>query len=237
LSPTQQQFLDTKAEELDHLDAQLTTKIEGQSSDSVALRDTLIQTVEAAEAALNLTAQQYRTQILKPNEPLPDFFADFQRQYEVLKIDLRAPIPGTSAMNGMVAQLLYVQLQRRAQKPDVTHSGGDLTYPPAAVSVRKTMHDNEAAYKYVAKSGRVTFDARLSSVPTGAYVRYKKLIDNDFKDYSAPTDVPKVTLELATWIFEFRKDGCGEKPIIRRIDPYDDANPDISVEFSQCKQR
>ena len=101
-------------------------------------------------------------------------------------------------------------------------------------AARKVINDNAAAYRYVRNSGRITFDAKITSFPAGAHVRYKKLIDSDYKDYSAPTDIPRVTLELATWDFEFSKDGCTDKPS-RRIDPYEDTQPEISVEFRNCK--
>lgn len=235
LLPTQRQFLDTKIVQLEELDSQVTTRLAGNAADVPQVRDFLVQIVNTAEADLSATEAQYRVQIMKSQGELPAFFADFHLEYQALLTDLRAPIPGMSAERVPDVPLLYVQLNRRpAVDPGNAVKNLSGTYSSDVKSVRKTISDNANAYKYVKKSGRITFDARISSFPDGARIRYKKRIDSDFKDYSMPTDIPKVTLELATWVFEFRKDGCTDKPT-KEIDPYEDTDPDISVEFLHCK--
>ena len=230
LKPTDHQFFDTKIVELNNLDGQLLTKLNHNAADVPELRSFLIQTVRAADASLTVTERQYRLKIGKSSsDPSPGFFADFHREYEGLLVDLRAPIPGTKAQASTAPVLLYVQLKKRNPSDQQRGRG---TYPPAATAVRKTIADNTAVYKYVSTTGRISFDARFSSVPTGATVKYKKVIEDDYKDYSAPTDVPKVTLELAAWQFLFHMDGCTDRP--RRIDPWNDTTPDISVEFGRC---
>jgi hypothetical protein len=46
--------------------------------------------------------------------------------------------------------------------------------------------------------------------------------------------VTGASFELATWIFKFHKDGCTDEPSLR-IDPYQDIDPNISVEFTHCR--
>jgi len=230
LKPTDHQFFDTKIVELNNLDGQVLAKLNNSAADVPDLRRFLIQTVLAADAALTVTERQYRLQIMNSSsDSSPGFFKDFHREYEGLLVDLRAPIPGTKAQASAAPVLLYVQLKKRNPSDQQRGRG---TYPPAATAVRKTIADNAAVYKYVSTTGRISFDARFSSVPTGATVKYKKVIEDDYKDYSAPTDVPKVTPELAAWQFLFHMDGCTDQP--RRIDPWNDTTPDISVEFGRC---
>ena len=240
LTLTQKQFLSTKIAELGELDSQLTTRLERNASDTSQLRNFLINTVESAEKALDATEDEYSKQVMKSQGSLPAFFADFRAQYQALLTDLRAPIPGNAAQNSAMpdARLVYVrQLVRRPSDGHLPEPENlSNTYPPSATAVRKVITDNSAAYKYVRDTGRITFDAELTSVPPGARIRYKKLIDDVYQDYSSPTDVPHATFELATWIFVFHKDGCTDEPAAR-IDPYEDTNPDISVEFNHCKGR
>ncbi len=235
--PSQKQFLDTKAAQLSSLDSQLTTRLESGSSDGLDLRKFLSGIVRSAAAALDETENQYRSKILKADCPTPAFFADFRRQYEDLLVDLGAPIPGTAAWNTLPEHLVYVQLvQRGATKDSSVPQRRTGTFPPDAIAVKKLIDDNSAAYKYISKTGRITFTARIRSVPNGAQILYKKLIDDAYKDFSGATDIDRVELELATWIFTFRKEGCSDQPT-KRIDPYDDTGPDIAVEFTHCRMK
>jgi hypothetical protein len=178
--------------------------------------------------------------MLTVKDTSPAFFADFRAQYEALETELGAPIPGVGARIAPLsgAHLVYVgQLVTRATKGQSDRSG-DLgnTSPTIVTAVRKTINDNAAAYKYIKNSGRITFDAMLESYPSDAQIKYKKLIDDTFQDYSGHTKVEKATFELATWIFEFHKDGCTDEPVVR-IDPYEDMQPDVYVEFNHCHGR
>ena len=230
LSLTQRQFLETKAAQLSNLSSQLTTRLEGHAADLPALREYLAGVVQSAEDDLNRTEEQYREQIMKPQDKLPAFFADFRAQYQALLISLRAPIPGVAEVRPQLgAKLLYVQLKKRAPSEQLSN-----TWPSAATAVWNLIRDNISAYKYIKDSGRITFNARITSFPTGARIQYKKLIDDVFQDYSSPTDVSNASFELATWIFKFHKDDCKDEPVLR-INPYEDTDPEISVEFMHCE--
>jgi hypothetical protein len=230
LSLTQKQFLETKVAQLSDLNSQLNTRLEQNSADLPELRTFLIETVKQAEEALNVTEIQYRKQIMKSQGNPPAFFADFHAQYEALLVSLRAPIPGVA---NVVAQpkaaLLFVQLKKRGPIEQLVN-----TWPPAALAVWGTIKDNLKAYKYVKDTNRITFSAQLMSYPTGARVSYKKVIDEDYRDYSSPTNVTNASFELATWIFKFHKDGCTDVPALR-VDPYEDSQPVVSVEFMHCR--
>ena len=85
LSATQKQFFNTKIAELNKLDQELTTRIEGNTADLPELRQFLMRIVRSADQDLSTTEGQFREQILKsPGKPVPAFFADLHKQYQVL---------------------------------------------------------------------------------------------------------------------------------------------------------
>jgi hypothetical protein len=233
LSLSQKQFLDTKSEDLDDLIGRIDTKLQGHAMDSQGLRSFLSDIVSLARNDLLETESQYRKNILKPHGTMPAFFADFAYRYDALEADLKAPPPGMAfvAPSGAVT-LIAVQLEhRKGNGSDLPENLGT-TLSTDVIATRDTLKDNRAAYQR-AKDGMLTFEARIISHPDGARISYKKLIDADFRDYSSPTDVQSATFELATWIFVFHLEGCSDVPS-RRIDPYDDPRPRISVEFNHC---
>lgn len=230
LSLTQKQFLDTKIAQLETLKSQLSTRLEGHSANLPALREFLAQTVTSADEALTVTETQYREQIMKPQDKAPDFFADFHAQYKALLIDLKATTLGVSNTGAKPnATLMYVQLKKRNPSEQLSN-----TLPPAATAVWQLIKDNISAYKFIKSTGRITFSTRIASFPAGARISYKKLTDDEFRDYSSPTDVPNATFELATWIFKFHKEECTDEPVLR-INPYEDNSPEISAEFMHCR--
>lgn len=95
--------------------------------------------------------------------------------------------------------------------------------------------ENMKAYLTVKDTGRATFNARISSYPSGARIYYKQAINDQYLDYSSPTNVANATFDLAHWDFKFTKEGCTDEQL-RHIDPYQENDPaDISVEFLHCK--
>jgi hypothetical protein len=239
LSVTQKQFFDTKIAELNKLDQEITTRIERHAADLPELRTFLTQIVEHADRDLSVTQEQYREQILKSAEkPLPAFFADFHKQYQTLLVQLKAPIPGVGRTEniGNRAKLIYVQQLKRHVPPPEDLTG---TYPSSVRDVRSTISGNKAAYRLVKDTGRLTFPAVLTSHPTGAHILYKKLIDDDYSDYSGLTDV-KASFELATWNFIFRLEGCADE--VRQINPFnevfDEQHPvEVTAGFEHCRHR
>ena len=238
LSVTQKQFFDTKIAELNKLDQQITTRVENHAADLPELRQFLIQIVTSADRDLSVTGGQYREIVLKSAEkPLPAFFADFHKQYQTLLIQLRAPIPGLGRNEPLgQAKLVYVQ-QLKQRKPLPENLSG--TYPSSVKDTRSTMRDNRAAYRILKDTGRLTFPAVLTTHPTGAHIFYKKLIDDDYTDYSGVTDV-QASLELATWSFKFHLQGCTDE--IRQINPFnevfDDQHPvEVTAGFEHCRGR
>jgi hypothetical protein len=233
LTVSQRQFFDTKILELNGLSVQLTNHLEDGAADTPQLHGFLIQLVKSARAALDLTEQQYRTQIMKSEGKSPAFFADLRKQYDDLVLDLSNPAPGTTAGSARRPSLVPVQaqLQKRTPQTQPTNNRSG-TLPPSAGKVDSTLTDNAAAYKYVRTTGRLTFDATLKSLPTGASVQYREVLDSEFTDYSSLTNISGATFELATYIFKFSKAGCADRKL--RINPYQDPHPDIEVEFNDC---
>jgi hypothetical protein len=239
LTLTQKQFLETKAVELKDLSGQIDTRVEANGIDSADLRAFLGAIVHRAQTDLRATEQQYRSQILKPGDPLPTFFADFQRQYDALLIELKSPIPGTRADEYAPARLVYArqELKQRpltnTSRPGHNESG---TSPTIARATKQSIDDNAAAYRVVSSTGRVVFHARFSSLPTGATIYYRQAIEPDFQVWSSPTEVKDAELSLATFVFKFHKDGCDDEPVVT-VDPYADTNPYVSVEFRRCPKK
>jgi hypothetical protein len=232
LSLTQKQFLETKAAQLRNIDGELNARLEKSSADTPELRSFLMLTVIRADDALKATEDQYGQKFLKSGEAAPAFFDDFHAQYQDLLSTLKGPIIGAAGPQLRVsASLVLVQLKERNREG--AHSGA---LPTAAIAVLKVIKDNIAAYRYVKDSGRITFDAQLTSYPPGARISYRKATDgeNSYLDYSSPTNVAKATFELRSWVFKFHKDGCADDQI-RRIDPYEDTEPNVSVEFNHCR--
>lgn len=238
LSLTQTQFLDTKIDELDSLDGKLTTAIERNAADLRPLRDLLIGTVKSAEDALTVTERQYQ-QAMKPQDTFPVFFADFHAQYQALQVQLNAPIPGTGKASAQrTPTLLYVQQLKNRTPDQGTKKPENLsnTYPMAVSAVRQTLKDNSSAYRIVRDTGKDMFDAQFISIPTGALISYRKLIDKNFLDYSSSTDVRGATFHLAYWTFKLHKEGCTDDQI-KLINPFEDHHPVVSVEFSHCRAK
>jgi hypothetical protein len=239
LSLTQKQFLDTKVTELNDLSGQIDTRVEENGIDSVELRDFLAAIVEKAEADLLATERQYRTELLKPTDPLPAFFADFRRQYEALHVELKAPIPGTRASVEEPARLLYVQQTLKRRPPsEAPAKGRNLsgTSPAIARATKSTVDDNAAAYRIVNSTGRALFHAQFMSLPTGATLYYRQAILPEFNAWSSKTDISGADFELATFVFKFHKDECEDEPVVT-VDPYEDTHPVVSVEFRRCGKK
>jgi hypothetical protein len=237
LSLTQKQFLNTKATDLDQLERQIDKRLEGHARDDASLRAFLLQIVSEAQVALAATASQYK-QVMKPQEKLPAFFDEFKRDYADLISELNAPIPGHAELLDTPRLLLASQqLQSRSLQQAPTESRNLAgTIPMAAVAVKKPIGDNAAAYRLVSDTGRITFDASISSYPDGAHIQYKMALEKDYLTYSSQTNVPHVSLELATWDFKFRSDRCRDDQYFT-LDPYRDSDRRISVEFRDCKPR
>jgi hypothetical protein len=141
--------------------------------------------------------------------------------------------PAVAEHKDSVVNVRLVQHNRTNRANSVPRSSG--THSPDVVAVRQVVGDNAAAYRDVKTSGRITFEAQLESTPPGAVVKYKKLIDEDYKDYANPTNITDATLELATWTFKFIKAGCTDQPV-KVIDPYQNIHPDVTVYFSNCRR-
>jgi hypothetical protein len=109
-------------------------------------------------------------------------------------------------------------------------------FPQDAITVKDLLQDNRSAFRSGGE-GRVTFEIGFTSTPTGARIYYKKMIDDDYKDYPGLTDVQRAEFDLATTDFLFRRDGCKD-PVKYRLDPYQGPdNPVLPVVFHNCKRR
>ena len=231
LSLTQKQLLDTKIAEISDLENKMNSRLEEGHTDLPELRGFLAETVNSAEDDLAETASQYRKSVLKPGEPLPEFFGDLHAQYQSLLISINSPIPGTAA-SSTEGPLVLAQLKTRPP-------GGRLadTWPPIAEAVWNALKDHIGAFTFVKEHGTASFTTSIISYPPKANISYRRWIDDekDYVDYSDQTNVAKATFVLQRLIFKFHLEGCKDE--IKRIDPYQEDATKISVEFVHCKPR
>jgi hypothetical protein len=232
----QRHFFDTKVSDLEQLERRIDKQLQGHARDDANLRAFLLQIVKEAQDALDETARQY--QGVMKQKKLPEFFAEFRKDYEDLSSELNAPIPGHALLSG-TPRLLLVSQQLQPRPPQQGHveprnlAG---TVPIAAIAVKKTVGDNAGAYSYISETGRTTFDASVSSHPDGAQIQYKMALESGYLTYSSQTNVPHISLELATWDFKFHSDRCRDEQYFT-LDPYRDSERRISVEFKDCKPK
>ena len=108
-------------------------------------------------------------------------------------------------------------------------------YPAIVTAVRSVMGDNKAVYN-TAKSGRVNTVVSITSHPTGAHIQYRYSYETNYRDYSALTDVQRAQFELVSYTFKLHKDGCTDEPVFQ-LDPYQDPDPKVDIEFQGCRHR
>jgi hypothetical protein len=95
------------------------------------------------------------------------------------------------------------------------------------------VEDNAKAYRYVEETGGATFTTALMSIPAGARVAYRRTTQPNFTDYPTPTNVSIATFPMAYLLFRFHNENCGRDQFLR-IDPWDNPNAPITVEFTKC---
>jgi hypothetical protein len=240
LSLTQEQFLDTKIAQLNTLSSQIDTRVDADGRDTRELRNFLATIVDKAEADLTITEQEYQRVMLKPGESLPPFFADFHRKYISLHEELRAPIPGERANLNTEGHLIYVQqtLQKRspaANPPRSNNQSG--SFPIVATGVKSLVEENASTYRVVkARGSHPTFHATFESHPDGATLYYRPEFDPNFQTWSKPTDIDGADFPIGWYVFKFHRDDCLDEPV-RTINPGENTNPDVSVEFVRCKKK
>ena len=98
------------------------------------------------------------------------------------------------------------------------------------------VNDNASAYSIINSTGRALFHAQFMSRPTGATLYYRQAILPDFNAWSSKTDISGADFELATFVFKFHKDECQDEPVVT-VDPYENTNPIVSVEFTRCTKK
>jgi hypothetical protein len=189
---------------------------------------------------LTTTEKEYQRVILKPGESLPPFFADFHRKYGDLHAELRAPIPGERASLTTKVHLFYVQqpLQKRPPAPNLPPSNNRSGSRPIVVTgVKSLVQDNSSTYKTVkVQGGQPKFHATFESHPDGATLYYRPEFEPNFQTWAKPTNIDGADLPLGWYVFKFHRDDCQDEPV-RTIDPNENVNPDISVEFARCKKK
>ena len=232
--------METKVAQLNTLSSQIDTRVDANGQDTRELRNFLAGIVDKAEADLTTTEKEYQRVMLKSDESLPPFFADFHRKYSNLHAELRAPIPGEHANLTTQTHLAYVQLtlQKRppvAKPPSSNNQSG--SFPILATAVKSLVEDNASAYKIVKVRGsQPKFHATFESRPDGATLYYRPEFDPNFQTWSKPTNIDDADFPLGWYVFKFHRDDCQDEPV-RTINPNENVNPDISVEFVRCKKK
>ena len=181
------------------------------------------------------------------DKPLPKFFADFHKQYQSLRVQLKAPIPGSGSIeqHGGASRSSSSRAVRswstRSRLSNSAVTGREI-YPepihhlPGICAARSLTTNRSTGSSRTLLS---TFPAVLRTRPPGAHIMYKSLTDDDYTDYSGITET-QASFELATWFFKFRVENCEDE--VRQINPYnevyDDAHPvDVFAGFEHCKRK
>ena len=228
LTVSQKQFLETKAEELDRLQIRFANGIEQYPNTTEDQKQFLVSIIESAQLALNDSEREYKKQILKQDQTIPVFFEDFRENYSDLETDIKAR---KIVEQGIAPHLELAQLKKRS-KPQ-SPAKPSTTLSPDAAAVSHLVDDNAKAYRYVEETGGAMFTTALMSIPPGARVAYRRTTQPDFADYPTPTDVTIATFPMAYLLFRFHKENCGDDQFLR-IDPWDNPNATIKVEFTKC---
>jgi len=228
LTVSQKQFLETESVELDRLLVRFANGIEQYSATTEAQKQFLVSIIASAQLALNNCEREYKKQILKPDQPIPVFFEDFRAQYTDLEIEIKARkiVERDIAPHLELAQLKTRTKSHLPAKPSTTLS-------PDAAAVSRLVEDNAKAYRYVEETGGATFTTALMSIPAGARVAYRRTTQPNFTDYPTPTNVSIATFPMAYLLFRFHNENCGRDQFLR-IDPWDNPNAPITVEFTKC---
>lgn len=236
LSLTEQQYLDSKQDELSELNSRFENGLAANSS-PVLLNAFLKGIVTDALTLLTNAEGQYDRDVLKQNGELPAFFGDFRSRYQgfIAELDNNAHTNHTATKVELAKRapaLVYVQ-QLKTREQDHLPQG---EWPAIVDEIEHAIKDEIAAYVHARSTGRYKFTAVLLSKPPGARVKYKKFIDAGYLDYGAPTDVDRAEFDLARYEFLFSKPGCKDQYL--RINPYQGTEPvPISVEFGRnCKK-
>lgn len=227
LSPTQEQFLNTRVKDLQSLLDELSATLAKNGSDEVAVRARAASLLETARKQLLKTAEDYKGIAGTELSHNPVFFDDFDRQYRAAIIDLNAlgisaAPPKSFGVQSRFTLTAYQAGTRHDNKSLVGSLAADLS---VALSVVK---NNVAAYSKIADSGSDRFKMTIRTIPSGATISYRR-IGFDYADLSKQTDLVDEEFDFALWTFRIHKGNC---EVFRNPNPYLESNLDFSVNLT-----
>ena len=233
LVPSQKQFLATEESKLNHILSDLLTELGQNASDTMPVRSLVATTLQTADKQL-LGAQSNYTALAGNNlTKNAIFFEDLHRQYGAAVIELRAPASASTPPLVVPTPVSFAQQDtaRIRNKEDVSVYAG--SYPLRIAAALQVIARNLGAYKRILETGSDSFTFSLHSTPTGATIAYRRT-GEDFRDYSAQTNVDARELPLALWTFRVSKQHC--RPELRYPDPYLELSPSLEVHLA-CQGR
>jgi len=227
LSLTQEQLLRTASADVQQILSTLIARLNSDAADTVTLRQYLVTTLKKGDALLLKTKGEYAAKAAKNLNPEPIFFDDLHQEYLTAITDLGVPDPKQGELVTTTGHLIRVQLSGRSNS--VGGATALVNAPLVAKGVIAILKRNIAAYENVEKHGTEAFTIKLRSIPAGATVSYMRT-GHPYTTYSKPTNIEDASFQLAMWTFRFEKSGC--KTQFREVDPYTEANPELTVELS-----
>jgi hypothetical protein len=231
LNLSERQYLRSRSVAVKSYRESVTSFLDRNANESVALDSFLLQTLVSARDDLLRTRQVF-TARYRPKGGYPVFFDDLERRYDALIVDIRTHRAKLSSVE-LVPHLLRVQeLKTRPRplgaEPSMPSPSLAGTYPPDANETLSLLGWNLDVYLMMANSGKEVFELTIVSLPPDATVAVKR-IGVEYITLGQKTTISKAKFDFAIWTFKFIKANC--KDYIRDFDPIHDTSPDLEVEL------
>ena len=231
LNLSERQYLRSRSVAVKSYRESVTSFLDRNANESVALDSFLLQTLVSAQDDLLRTRQVF-TARYRPKGDYPIFFDDLERRYDALIVDIETHRSMLSSVESE-PHLLRVQELKTRPRPmgaEPSMPGPSLagTYPPDANETLSLLGWNLDVYLMMANSGKEVFELTIVSLPPDATVAAKR-IGEEYITLGQKTTIPKAKFDFAIWTFKFTKANC--RDYIRIFDPIHDTSSDLEVEL------
>ena len=226
LTPSQEQFLNTRAKKLESILDELSSDLERNGNDELNVRLQAAALLKEAQKQLAESGKGYKMVAGHNLRENPIFFDDFDRHYSAAILDLTSGhISRSSTLDThLMPQPKYhsVAFQSHSKQGSKSLTGSLASVLDVSVSLVK---DNVAAYQKIVQTGSDRFKMTIRSTPPGATISYKR-VGFDYSDLSKTTDLIDEEFDFALWTFRIQKGTCA---VYRHPNPYLESNLDFEI--------
>jgi hypothetical protein len=172
--------------------------------------------IDAGLSDLDAAQSAYREHVAK-GSIIPGFFDDFRTQYQQLKQSLERPAESGAAFEWPpIAGRVSFQPSNHVPAPTANTPKFTGVLSSSASALWNVLQSLGFAYRWIENTHRLTFSARLLSVPDHAEVDYESYADywktpahdSGFVLLGDQTDSEESKVPLAITYFKFRLEGC-----------------------------